>query len=374
MSATAVAILSATSVLGAGSAYVGHEMMQDHPEISGNNCVDMSGIPLEDAFADPSVSSIQQAIMDKAGIEIIGGADGDFGQASCIAFGLAQEALGVTVDYKFGPESAGALGIDLNNIFPNSDLASDADAVEGTQVSVPTTEDIECRNMDGVPAESGYTNGAILQIQTALDSHGYGRGGVDGKFLDLTCDEVVAFQRANNLTVDGIVGPATARALGINYESLVSGSIASQKEFEPEIDCPAASSCDIEVNLNTQRLHITDGSGNIIWDRPVQSGKRGYETRNIRSTLGHVEYGEGGNPERPSVDYPEAILVNPRGFGNGGQKFHGSYSFNAWAVDSPDSGSAGCVRLEIGDSYTFAKMPIGTSVLLFGAKPGTTQR
>lgn len=147
MSATAVAIITATSVLGAGSAYVGHEMMQSHPEISGDTCTDMSGVPIEDAFTDASVSSIQQAIMDKAGIEIIGGSDGEFGQASCIAFGMAQQALDITVDYKFGPESAGALGVDISSM----DLASIEDAQESLEVTAAES----CRvstdlNFDGV--------------------------------------------------------------------------------------------------------------------------------------------------------------------------------------------------------------------------------
>jgi peptidoglycan hydrolase-like protein with peptidoglycan-binding domain len=374
MSATAIVAISASSLLGLSSAaYVGHEVMRSNPEISGDTCTDMSGVPIEEAYADPSVGSIQQAIMEKADIEIIGGVDENFGQASCIALGMAQKALNITVDYKFGPESAAALGIDMNSLEPKSDLASSDGTIEDSNRLVSDSEDIECKNMDGEPAETGFAAPVVKTIQQALADRGYGRGGLDGKFLDLTCAEVIAFQAANGLHVDGIVGPATARELGIDYDLFKNDAASVAKSFDPTRDCPVSSSCDVTLNLNEQRLIVTNSEGEI-WNVPLQSGKVGYETRSGQGKLGPVEYGENNNPERPSIDYPEAILVNPRAFGNGGQKIHGSYSFDPYALNNPDKGSAGCGRLAIGDSYTFAQMPTGTDVFVVGKKPGTEQK
>jgi uncharacterized protein (TIGR02594 family) len=54
----------------------------------------------------------------------------------------------------------------------------------------------------------------IRNIQTALKKHGFDPGKIDGIWGRLTIDAVKAFQQARGLTVDGVVGPETAGALG----------------------------------------------------------------------------------------------------------------------------------------------------------------
>ena len=53
----------------------------------------------------------------------------------------------------------------------------------------------------------------IADLQRALTSAGYDPGTPDGVFGQNTEDAVVAFQQANGLSLDGIVGPDTADAL-----------------------------------------------------------------------------------------------------------------------------------------------------------------
>lgn len=55
----------------------------------------------------------------------------------------------------------------------------------------------------------------VRKIQQALKNWGYYKGSVDGVFGSGTLSAVKEFQRKNGLTVDGIVGPKTAAALGI---------------------------------------------------------------------------------------------------------------------------------------------------------------
>ena len=53
----------------------------------------------------------------------------------------------------------------------------------------------------------------VTELQQALSSAGYDPGTADGTFGQQTEAAVVAFQQANGLSPDGIVGPETASAL-----------------------------------------------------------------------------------------------------------------------------------------------------------------
>src|SRR5262249_55578531 len=57
--------------------------------------------------------------------------------------------------------------------------------------------------------------GAIKPIQRALKERGFDPGPIDGEFGPLTHAAVVSFQAARRLVIDGEVGPATSRALGV---------------------------------------------------------------------------------------------------------------------------------------------------------------
>ena len=68
----------------------------------------------------------------------------------------------------------------------------------------------------------GSRGDEVRQIQTKLKRWGYYNGNVDGIYGSQTLEAVKYFQRKNGLTVDGIAGPATLKAMGI-YSS--SGSL-----------------------------------------------------------------------------------------------------------------------------------------------------
>lgn len=55
----------------------------------------------------------------------------------------------------------------------------------------------------------GDTGPDVQEIQTLLRDRGFDPGAVDGDFGPRTMAAVMAFQRSNNLIVDGIVGPQT---------------------------------------------------------------------------------------------------------------------------------------------------------------------
>lgn len=68
----------------------------------------------------------------------------------------------------------------------------------------------------------GSRGETVRTIQTKLKRWGYYSGSVDGIFGSQTKSAVQYFQRRNGLTVDGIVGSATARAMGVTLSGTAS--------------------------------------------------------------------------------------------------------------------------------------------------------
>ena len=73
----------------------------------------------------------------------------------------------------------------------------------------------------------GSRGNEVTQIQTKLKRWGYYNGNVDGIYGTQTLNAVKYFQRKNGLTVDGIAGPATLKAMGIYNTSSSSSSSSS---------------------------------------------------------------------------------------------------------------------------------------------------
>lgn len=69
---------------------------------------------------------------------------------------------------------------------------------------------------NGAVVKQGSSGQTVRTIQTKLKRWGYYTGSVDGIFGAQTKKAVQYFQRKNGLTADGIVGSATAKAMGIS--------------------------------------------------------------------------------------------------------------------------------------------------------------
>ncbi len=89
-------------------------------------------------------------------------------------------------------------------------------------------------NFEGEKFEVAHslTTSQIKTVQTKLKRWGYYTGNVDGIFGPKTREAVKYFQRKNRLAVDGIVGPNTARALGM---SLISSSSSSSSQSSSDL-------------------------------------------------------------------------------------------------------------------------------------------
>lgn len=73
----------------------------------------------------------------------------------------------------------------------------------------------------------GSSGEEVKTLQTKLKRWGYYTGSIDGVFGSGTKKAVIAFQKKNGLTPDGIVGPATLKALGMQSSSASSASSGS---------------------------------------------------------------------------------------------------------------------------------------------------
>ena len=100
-------------------------------------------------------------------------------------------------------------------------LALSATAATGIAVtSISRTQDAADTALTAVVnaavLRQGSTGSEVKEVQRRLKQWGYYSGSVDGVFGAGTKKAVIAFQKKNGLTADGIVGKSTYKALGMN--------------------------------------------------------------------------------------------------------------------------------------------------------------
>lgn len=72
---------------------------------------------------------------------------------------------------------------------------------------------------DTASLKQGASGSEVKEVQKKLIDKGYLSGSADGIFGSKTKNAVIAFQKANGLTADGIVGSQTLKALGVSSET-----------------------------------------------------------------------------------------------------------------------------------------------------------
>jgi peptidoglycan hydrolase-like protein with peptidoglycan-binding domain len=125
---------------------------------------------------------------------------GIFGRRTRAGVTAFQAAQRITVDGIVGPQTLGRIATALGAVTPDGG----GGATEGTRDAAALT---------GKPALKEGMEGVIVKtLQRRLNHYGASLS-LDGEFGPVTARAVRAFQSANGLTVDGIVGPNTAGAL-----------------------------------------------------------------------------------------------------------------------------------------------------------------
>lgn len=103
-----------------------------------------------------------------------------------------------------------------------------ADGVVGTKTLAALNSSSATDNLvPYVTLRVGSASNAVKDLQNRLIALGYLTGKADGKFGTQTSLALMAFQRANNLKADGVLGSATTRALNKTTTVTASGTTAS---------------------------------------------------------------------------------------------------------------------------------------------------
>lgn len=129
-----------------------------------------------------------------------------------------QTAAGITADGIAGPATWSRLfPTPPGEANPPTASGSTTPAVSTSDPSPTPAETPSASNADNVAAlpvlRPGMEGDAVRQLQQRLKTKGFYSGAIDGIFGSQTENSVRQAQAANNLTVDGIVGPATWRAI-----------------------------------------------------------------------------------------------------------------------------------------------------------------
>lgn len=181
-----------------------------------------------------------------AGIEITGGyvgrqwADSNWDEKGEIA--ALPDLVCCVFVYRNGKWKHTGLHIGGGDIFHCSGEVKTDRAVGGankwTHYAVPkglyTAEEIRAAHKGGFmrTMKMGSTGEDVRQLQEMLNALGYSCGTADGLFGNRTHAAVVVFQKHNGLTVDGVVGPKTWKALA----AAAAGEDASGRSEEPDND------------------------------------------------------------------------------------------------------------------------------------------
>lgn len=90
--------------------------------------------------------------------------------------------------------------------------------LSGMSVVLPIMQGV-CVVAEAREAIETATTSEIKAVQQKLKNWGYYKGAVDGVYGSGTRNAVISFQKKNGLTPDGILGPATARAIGVSVSN-----------------------------------------------------------------------------------------------------------------------------------------------------------
>lgn len=209
-----------------------------------------------------AVRRMQSALYDEGFYN--GEPDGKFGPATKRAVEAFQRYVGLNSDGKPGNKTLTALYDDV--------WYSDSSSNSGKY---------NTKTKDSRSLYYGCTGSRVSDLQQALYDDGYYNGSIDGRYGDSTYTAVQRFQRAHNLTADGIAGVKTLAKLGLSTSSSGSSS-SSSGSMILALGSRGSEVSRLQQYLRDKGYSISDSSG-VFGDGTRQAliawqGSRGFAT------------------------------------------------------------------------------------------------
>ncbi|TVP62886.1 MAG: murein L,D-transpeptidase [Nitriliruptor sp.] len=183
----------------------------------------------------------------------------------------------------------------------------------------------------------------LVAVQRRLKELGYLLGPADGVEGQQTRASVMAFQRVNGLSVDGIVGPVTLAALDSPVAPELSGGPATR----------------IEIDLTRQLAHV------------VREGTR-VVTLHVSSGNGEAYRGGTAYARTPVGDFRIERRIHGERHAELGVLYDPLYFYRGFAIHGSNSvpnhpASHGCIRVTRADArWLISNVADGTPVQLYG--------
>lgn len=200
--------------------------------------------------------------------------------------------------------------------------------------------------------QQGDSGPEVEALQARLTELGYRPGAINGEFAEETASAVMAFQKAEGLQRDSIVGP---QVLSIIEAPQAAGPKSDEPGPRVEVDLDRQIMFAIDANGTVTTINVSTGSG-----REFQSAEEG---KGI--VVAHTPIGEynvirriDGNREAPL-----GTLYRPLYF-DGGWAIHGNPHVPGYPA------SHGCVRTaDIDQDFVFELLEDGDPVVIYGSNP-----
>ncbi|WP_404332336.1 peptidoglycan-binding protein [Mesobacillus maritimus] len=168
----------------------------------------VSSTPLKKGMRSAEVKKLQQVLSNKG--YSTKGIDGIFGSNTEAAVKKFQKANNIKADGVVGESTKKALG--MKTSAPKTTAKKSTATSKVTKQTAAKPVPVET-TFSSTLLKKGMKGAEVKKLQQVLTNKGYSTKGIDGVFGSNTEAAVKKFQKSNKLKVDGVVGPATKKAL-----------------------------------------------------------------------------------------------------------------------------------------------------------------
>jgi len=289
--------------------------------------------------ASPARTTRRAAALVAGLLLVAGGCNGDAAPGEDAAGAAAESAAATTAVTAVAPATTSpATAATPATTTPPATTASTA-----ATTSAPTTAPAPTTTTE--PALGPGANGPkVAALQARLAELGYHIGAADGAYGSGTTSAVMAFQKVEQLSVDGVPGPETLARLD-----------------NPRGSVPSGGGLHIEIDLSRQVLFVVGAGG----------GTRIFNTSTGNNEPFTWPDGTEGLAYTPTGTFAVYYRVDGVDDGALGAMYRPLYFHGDWAIHGSGyvpayPASHGCARVSnAGQDWIWAHVPTGTPVVIY---------